>query len=83
MRLNVGTATVACMTTGRAGRRDGERFLRFYAKVCLVGAVIGVAATVWAFSTGPKTLGWTFAVLTLLMLPAYLLNVWAARRSRP
>jgi hypothetical protein len=70
------------MTASSDGRGDRHAFLRVYGKVCLVGAVVGLAATVWAFTTGPASLGWTFAVLTVLLLPAYLLNVWAARRGR-
>jgi hypothetical protein len=57
---------------------------RLYGTICLVAAPVGVAATVyfWIFAN-PET-GIVFAVLTLLLLPAWLLYsaAWRRRNSR-
>ncbi len=40
---------------------------------CGMGAVIGITASIYFFTSGPVEVGWTLAVLTVLLLPANLL----------
>jgi hypothetical protein len=61
------------VTTGSDGNKARSDGLRVYRTVCLVAAVIGVAASGYFFATGPADVGWILAVLTVLLLPAYLL----------
>ncbi|WP_222194050.1 hypothetical protein [Modestobacter italicus] len=62
--------------------RARSAFVRTYGYICVVGAVIGVAATAWALTWDPGT-AVVFAVLTVLLLPAYLLvRRRAGSRSR-
>jgi hypothetical protein len=62
-------------------RSVASRVLRGYLIVCLVGALLGAGTAVFFFATGDAVLGWTFVVLTALLLPAYRGAVVAARRS--
>jgi hypothetical protein len=54
-----------------------------YRNICLAGAVIGIVASAYFFMTGPADVGWVLLVLTVLLLPAYLIYARATqRRSR-
>ena len=63
---------------------EGElaRFVRVYRWTCVIGAIIGIAAAAYFFATGPADLGWVFLILTILLLPAYVLVRWRANRRR-
>jgi hypothetical protein len=65
----------------RGSTGDPERLIRGYRWVCIIGAVIGVAAAIYFFVTGPSDVGWVFIVLTVLLLPAYVAFRHAARRG--
>lgn len=61
---------------------DAAGFVRAYRQVCLIGAVVGVAATLWALTSDPG-LAIVFGVLTVLLLPTYRLVVWRFGRTEP
>ncbi|MCZ2823868.1 MULTISPECIES: hypothetical protein [unclassified Modestobacter] len=66
--------------TGRTGPpSDGPGFVRAYRQVCLLGAVVGVAATLWAMTFDPG-LAVVLGVLTVL-LPTYRLVAWRLGRT--
>jgi hypothetical protein len=71
-----------CVSTWRKFDEGGlARFARAYKWVCVVGAVIGITATIYFFVTGPTDVGWVLGVLTVLLLPACLLVQWRARKG--
>lgn len=55
---------------------------RVFGLVCLVGAVIGAAATVYFWIAANAATGVLFAVLTVLLLPSWLLYSAGWRRVR-
>ncbi len=54
---------------------------RLFGMVCLVGALIGVAAAVYFWVSGSPATGAFLAVLTVLLLPAWLLYRVGWRRA--
>jgi hypothetical protein len=46
-----------------------------------MGVVVGVVASLYFFANGPVKVGWTLAILTVLLLAAYLLVPWRARKG--
>jgi hypothetical protein len=61
--------------------RGREKFVRMYGWLCVMGVVVGVVASLYFFANGPVKVGWTLAILTVLLLPAYLLVPWRARKG--
>lgn len=55
---------------------------RAFGLVCLVGSVIGVVATIYFWVTANAATGLVLAVLTVLLLPSWLLYSIAWRRSQ-
>ena len=57
--------------------------LQAYRVACLFAAVLGIGAALyfWLGEDRPD-MGVLFVVVTLLLLPAYLLYAWAVRRRR-
>ena len=68
------------MTEQTDPRSDGPAFVRAYRQVCLIGAVVGVAATVWA-ATFDLGVAVVFGVLTVLLWPTYRLVAWRLGRT--
>jgi hypothetical protein len=52
-----------------------------YRNICFAGAVIGIATSAYFLVTGPADVGWVLLVLTVLLLPAYLLYARAIQRG--
>lgn len=60
---------------------ESARIARAYKWTCVVGAVVGIVATIYFFVTGPTDVGWVLGVLTVLLIPAYLLVRWRTRKG--
>ena len=67
-------------STSRPGGRD-DRLIRLYGWICIVGAVVGVITALAFLASDDGFMSAFFAVLTLLLVPAYFCFRWAARRG--